>query len=72
MRNSIVYCTQKKGKRESIGKERTDMKQNETKKEYGRQAGYELLRRGAVPASVVRQFWKGSPWSALWAMNRPV
>lgn len=48
------------------------MKQNETKKEYGRQAGYELLRRGAVPASVVRQFWKGSPWSALWAMNRPV
>ena len=46
------------------------MKENLTVAKKNRQGGYELLSLGTVSVSLMREYWKGSPWRALREMKR--
>lgn len=46
------------------------MKENKNGKK--RVDGYELLRSGTVPVSVIREYWKGSPWRAFLGVQRSI
>ncbi|WP_297214287.1 hypothetical protein [uncultured Flavonifractor sp.] len=47
------------------------MKKEITRETSSRAVGYELLRKG-IPSGLIREYWPGSPWRALWDYVRGV
>ncbi len=67
----IVYYSQKEGKSSRQKGAIVMMKKEITRETSSRAVGYELLRKG-IPSGLIREYWPGSPWRALWDYVRGV